>query len=125
MRTHQHVHQPNPPQQFRPRVAPAATAAPRTRRLLVPEVEIAERLFLVEATTPYLPSRWFGLADAVLRGAERTIEVRIGAPLEIDVKVVREGGGAPVVGTVVELLRPWPKSPEVTLRTNFSVRAPA
>lgn len=90
-------------------------------RLLVPQTEFAERLFLLEAAAPYLPSRWFGLADAVLLGAERTIEVRVTVPLEIDVKVVREGGGAPVVGTVIELLRPWPKSPEVTLRTNATL----
>ena len=90
-------------------------------RLLVRETEFAERLFLLEATPPYLPSRWFGLADAVLRSMERTIEVRVGAPIEVDVKVVREGGGAPVVGTAVELLRPWPKSPDVTLRTNAAL----
>lgn len=90
-------------------------------RLVVPQAEFAERLFLLEAAAPYLPSGWFGLADAVLRSEERTIEVRLAVPVDVLLKVVREGGSAPVAGTSVELLRPWPKSPEVTMRTNATL----
>ncbi len=90
-------------------------------RLVLPQAEFAKRLFLLEAAAPYLPSGWFGVGDAVLRAGERTIEVRLAAPREIDLRVVREHGGAPVPGTLVELLRPWPKSPEVTLRTNAAL----
>lgn len=87
-------------------------------RLVVPQAEFAERRFLLEAAAPYLPSGWFGLAEAVRRNDEATIEVRLAAPRDLALRVVREPGGAPVAGTQVELLRPWPKTPEVTLRTN-------
>jgi hypothetical protein len=38
-------------------------------------------------------------------------------PVEVDLTVVRERGGAPIAGSLVELVRRWPSSPEITVRS--------
>lgn len=88
-------------------------------RLVLPLASFEQRTFLVEDKEHrYLPSTWFGLADAVAHDGVRTIEVMLPLPVEVTLTVVREHGGAPVVGTKVELLRPWSASPSIELRTN-------
>ncbi|HEX5052996.1 MAG TPA: sigma factor-like helix-turn-helix DNA-binding protein [Planctomycetota bacterium] len=88
-------------------------------RLLVPDSFFEHHNYVVEdAAGDYLPSPWIGAADAEPREGERVIEVRLPTPREVTVRVVRERTAEAVVGTRVELLRPYPASPEVTLRTN-------
>lgn len=88
-------------------------------RLVLPLADFEQRTFLVEDKEHrYLPSAWFGLADAVARDGVRSIEVKLPLPVEVTLTVVREHGGAPVAGTKVELLRPWRLAQPVELATN-------
>jgi len=77
-------------------------------RVVMPASEFVDRGYVVEdAAGVFLPSRWFAAGDAVERDGERTIEVRLPPPVEVRVKIVREGGGDAIVGSRVELIRPW------------------
>lgn len=88
-------------------------------RLVLPAANFEQRTFQLEDSEQrYLTSRWFTLADVVLNDGVRRIEVKLPLPMEVTLTVVREHGGAPVVGTKVELVRPWINSPEVTVQTN-------
>ena len=90
----------------------------RSGRVLVPASQFDGHGFVVEvASGDYLPSAWFTAKDAVEIAGERVVLVRLQRPRDVLVRVVRERTGEPVVGTRVELLRPYPASPEVTLRT--------
>jgi RNA polymerase sigma-70 factor (ECF subfamily) len=89
-------------------------------RLVLPASAFDQRAFQLEASDGgHVPSRWFSLADAVARGSERVIEVRLVAPVEVEVSVVRTDG-TPVAGSRVEVLRPWIACPVVTPQTNAS-----
>jgi RNA polymerase sigma factor (sigma-70 family) len=90
----------------------------RSGRVLVPASQFEGHGFVVEvASGDYLPSAWFTAKDAVEIAGERVVLVRLQRPRDVTVRVVRERTGEPIVGTRVELLRPYPASPEVTLRT--------
>jgi hypothetical protein len=87
--------------------------------LLVPASLFERRNYVVEdAAGRCLPSLWIGAADVVQRDGEGRIDVPLAPPREVTVRVVRERSGEAIVGTRVELLRPWPGSPLVSLRTN-------
>ncbi|MEO6597622.1 MAG: sigma-70 family RNA polymerase sigma factor, partial [Planctomycetota bacterium] len=87
-------------------------------RVVVPLVAFEQRTFVVEdAQGRYPPSRWFDAKNAVERDGERIIDVTLPQSVEVTLRVVRERTGEPLAGTRFELLRPWPESPEVTLRT--------
>jgi RNA polymerase sigma-70 factor (ECF subfamily) len=88
-------------------------------RLILPAAAFDQRAFVVEdAAGWYLPSRWFAATEAVERDGERSIEVRLPKPMEITVRVVHERTGEAVVGTRVELLRPWIVPCEISVKTN-------
>jgi len=90
----------------------------RSGRVLVPASQFDGHGFVVEVLSgDYLPSAWFTATDAVEIAGERVVLVRLQRPREVVVRVVRERTGEPIAGTRVELLRPYPASPEVTLRT--------
>ncbi len=87
-------------------------------RLVVSRSMFEEANFVVETTADaYLPSTWFDVNDITEEGGERIVQVRLGRPVEVVLRVVLKRTHTPIAGARVELLRPWPGHGDVTVRT--------